>query len=512
MDTYAIVYSDSSTTTFTVANGKDGKDGHNPTISINENGYWCVDGVPTSIIAKGDKGDSISDVTYSYDESRNTIVKITLSSGEDRYFAVAKGDKGDDGVSVVSIELTSSEGSRDTYTIAYSDGTTSSFVVTNGADGPQGVQGVPGEDGHTPVISIGDNGNWHVDGVDTGVPARGPKGDKGDTGKDAVTYIPCIFNNYDGAKLYEFYYEKGSDIVYNGPIPTKQTIDQNGDTLDWTFVGWDKPLTKIEAPTIFTAQFEYLYTCTFVNYDGSVLSTQKVNRGNDASYIGDTPVRPSEVSGDQTIDWRFTGWDKSHKGILEDTVFTAQFDAPNAIKLTFKNYDGSVLFTQYCGMNANVKYLGPAPTKPEENQGDGEVLRYSFVEWDNSLRGITKDSIFTPTFSSTPYFRCRFFGGNGQLLCSTFVFKGGEAEYQGKTPAREQEASESDVTEFAFDKWDKPTGSITRPTDFKSKFGEPNCCHGLGLSFFDFVAFFQMESAKGKGAKLFFVRPTLKAT
>lgn len=35
----------------------------------------------------------------------------------------------------------------------------------------------------SPVPEIGDNGNWHVNGVDTGIQAQGPKGDKGDSGK-----------------------------------------------------------------------------------------------------------------------------------------------------------------------------------------------------------------------------------------------------------------------------------------------------------------------------------------
>ena len=93
-----------------------------------------------------------------------------------------QGLPGKDGVSVVSIGKTYSDGLIDTYTIAYSDGTTSTFTVTNGANGAQGIQGEPGADGHTPVITIGANGNWFVDGVDTGIPAQGPQGEKGDKG------------------------------------------------------------------------------------------------------------------------------------------------------------------------------------------------------------------------------------------------------------------------------------------------------------------------------------------
>ncbi len=57
-----------------------------------------------------------------------------------------------------------------------------------GPAGPQGPAGEDGEDGVTPSIEIGENGNWIINGVDTGVSATGPagpqgeKGDKGETG------------------------------------------------------------------------------------------------------------------------------------------------------------------------------------------------------------------------------------------------------------------------------------------------------------------------------------------
>ena len=72
------------------------------------------------------------------------------------------GERGESGVSIVSVDLTSSDGLVDIYTITYSDGTTSNFIVTNGKDGEQGAQGIPGKDGHTPVILISGDGYWVI--------------------------------------------------------------------------------------------------------------------------------------------------------------------------------------------------------------------------------------------------------------------------------------------------------------------------------------------------------------
>ena len=52
------------------------------------------------------------------------------------------------------------------------------------------IDGQDGKDGQTPIIEVGDNGNWFVNGIDTGAEAKGDKGDKGDPGD-----TPFIGNN-----------------------------------------------------------------------------------------------------------------------------------------------------------------------------------------------------------------------------------------------------------------------------------------------------------------------------
>lgn len=59
-----------------------------------------------------------------------------------------------------------------------------SFDVTNGKDGNDGKDGAPGKDGS--VVTIGANGNWFIDGKDTGFASKGDKGDPGKDGKDGA--------------------------------------------------------------------------------------------------------------------------------------------------------------------------------------------------------------------------------------------------------------------------------------------------------------------------------------
>lgn len=149
-DTYEIIYNDNTKSYFLITHGKDGiqgvkgKDGHSPVIDIGENGNWYIDGVDSKVRAIGIDG----------------------KRGE-------RGYEGKRGVGIVSIVKTRSKGLQDIYTITYSDNSTTTFTVTNGKDG---IQGIKGNDGHTPEITIGANGNWFIDGEDSNFKARGIQG------------------------------------------------------------------------------------------------------------------------------------------------------------------------------------------------------------------------------------------------------------------------------------------------------------------------------------------------
>lgn len=82
---------------------------------------------------------------------------------------VAKGETGSDGRGIVSVEKTGTSGKVDTYTITYTDETTSTFTVTNGTNGTNG------QDGLTPEIDP-DTKHWMIGETDTNVKAEGTDG------------------------------------------------------------------------------------------------------------------------------------------------------------------------------------------------------------------------------------------------------------------------------------------------------------------------------------------------
>lgn len=152
VDTYTILFSDGSTSTFTVTNGE-----------------------------------SVTIVRIEKTSSSGLVDTYTIyfSNGATYTFSVTNGMDGSV-VSVVSITLTSSEGLIDTYTIKYSDGSEFTFSVSNG------------EDGATPYI--GDNGNWWIDGEDTGVLADPEKANNVPLTElsSGLTYTPMTLKGKSG--------------------------------------------------------------------------------------------------------------------------------------------------------------------------------------------------------------------------------------------------------------------------------------------------------------------------
>lgn len=116
IDTYTITYTDLTTSTFTVYNGKDGVPGNG--IAFIEYEITTTPGVPIPL-------------------------RFVLDNGDTYDVTIPGGPEGPSGRGIKSIFRTSGNGApgtTDVYTIYYSDHTTSTFDVYNGKDGESGSQ------------------------------------------------------------------------------------------------------------------------------------------------------------------------------------------------------------------------------------------------------------------------------------------------------------------------------------------------------------------------------------
>lgn len=222
-----------------------------------------------------------------------------------------KGDKGEDGTdgrSVLSIEKTSSDGNVDTYTITYSDGSVSMFEVTNGTDGKQGIEGKPGKDGHTPTVTISQDGYWVIDGVKTG--------------NSAVAQ--------NGKSAYELYCE--------------QHPEYKGSEEDWISDLESGKLRKI--------------TITFDTDGGTVIENITTTFG---SYI--------QVSVPVKTGFEFVGWSLNGSMIdintyvfFADCTLKAVWNDARYIKVTF-DANGGVVAPSSFMVEYGKEYVLPEPSK-----------------------------------------------------------------------------------------------------------------------------------------------------
>ena len=256
------------------------------------------------------------------------------------------------------------------------------------------------------------------------------------------------FVNYDGSLLYETYVEAGDIPHYGGETPTKMI----NDSFEYTFNGWDKILEKTYENTVYTATFvkaEIFVNAKFVNYDGALLYEAKVPYNGTALYNAPNPKRESNT----VVKYTFSGWDKSLYGLIEDTIFTAQYkEEIPTYTVTFVNYDGEFLSSCVVNYMASATYTGPTPRKPSE----GNYV-YVFSGWDQAFNAVTEDMVVTAQFETTvPQFTVTFKNDDGTILGSDTGEIGFTAEYDGEDPTKEDDEQFS----YSFIGWDRPLENV----------------------------------------------------
>lgn len=210
--------------------------------------------------------------------------------------------------------------------------------------------------------------------------------------KELRTY-KCVFKNYDGTILYVTYVHAGDTAVYIGDTPIKDD-DVN---VVYRFIGWNKPLENISSDMVFIAEFEVYevggggetkyYVVNFVNYDDELLDFDIVEKGTNASYEWETPVRPSSP---QYGSYYFAGWDKSFENIQQNLNVFAQYMTDYYYIVTYRNPWDEILFEDYVYRYSDVRkssYKGPL---------------YEYLLPENGFTGWSQD-IFNINSSITVY-------------------------------------------------------------------------------------------------------------
>ncbi len=272
--------------------------------------------------------------------------------------------------------------------------------------------------------------------------------------KPVTNYYKVTFKNYDGALLQEVTVEEGKTATYSGQTPTKPSTP----TYSYTFIGWDGSLENITSDCVRIAQFsetQVKFTVSFKNYDDTLLYETYVESGKTATYMGPTPVRPET----NEYSYTFSGWDHSLENVTTDLICVAQYtetQKPITIyhKVTFKNYDGTILQEVNVEDGKNVIYTGATPTRTNTPE-----FTYTFTGWDGSLENIITDCVRVAQYSTTNVeYTVKFYNYDNQLLYTDVVYYQETAVYYGPTPTREATSSYY----YTFAGWDKDLTNVTK--------------------------------------------------
>lgn len=127
----------------------------------------------------------------------------------------------------------------------------------------------------------------------------------------------------------------------------------------------NQPSVNFQSMTYTLVYEDGIFTVTYQDNDGTILSTQTIYRGFDATPPDD-PYHYGYI---------FTGWSSDGKNIQASTTITAQFRAAELYTINFYDWDGTLLQSQQVYEREPIT----PPAEPNTKYG------YSFKQWSDSL-------------------------------------------------------------------------------------------------------------------------------
>ena len=206
------------------------------------------------------------------------------------------------------------------------------------------------------------------------------------------------------------------------------------------------------------------YNVEFKNYDGTILYSTKVEEGQKVEYKGPEPTKPDT----DRLTYKFSNWDFSLdlpvNGDLE--IFAEYKSTVKKFKVTFLDYDGSVLLKVFIEYGEHAYFTNLNPTRTS----DDEHIEYKFNGWDKSpqLTTIYEDTEFKASYREIKYNIAKFYDEDGSLLYTSKVEEGEIPTFSGKTPTKKYEGTENKTYKFVG--WDKSLEPISKDTEYRPKF------------------------------------------
>ncbi len=179
-------------------------------------------------------------------------------------------------------------------------------------------------------------------------------------------------------------------VDYDGRVISTQKVESgrnafppsNPTRTGYTFTGWNGSYTNVTSNRTITATYKInTYTVKFVDWNGTVLKTQTVNHGSNVT----PPSNPNRTG------YTFTGWKGSYTNVTSNRTITATYKI-NTYTVKFVDWNGTVLKTQSVNYGSNA-------TPPSNPTRTG----YTFTGWSGTYTNVTSNRTITATYQINTY-------------------------------------------------------------------------------------------------------------
>lgn len=271
------------------------------------------------------------------------------------------------------------------------------------------------------------------------------------------------FYNYDGTLLWQTPYHKNMVLTYEGETPTKE----KDNIYEYIFSGWNHSLNEVSTYRNFYAQYNKefrSFNVAFYNYDKSLISTVKATYG--TSVIEKAPKKPTRPNSLREH-YYFSGWgDVDLSYITQDIKVVAQFSTIECFKIEYKDYDDSLLNTEYIEKGSSSDYT------INNNRILDDEHYYVFSNWSESVSNVQCDMIVKAIYKTVNACTVTFKNYDGKILGTDKGPEGFDAKYSGSIPTKSSYSSGYYTYSYKFSGWDISLNNIRNNKTATAQYSE----------------------------------------
>ena len=235
------------------------------------------------------------------------------------------------------------------------------------------------------------------------------------------------FYDYNDTQLDKQNIEQDKDAK----APTNYTVSYVDTVSGWTmlFEKWDTDFTNVQKELDVKPVYKEKarYTVTFLDYDGSKLDTQTVEKDKDASGPETvTQSYPDEETGRTML---FDKWDTDFTNVQKDLTVKPEYKEKARYTVTF--YENTETEGVYSELSKQEIEVGDSAEAPEEYStsyiDEDSGVKYLFVDWDKPFNEVSEDLDVYATYTEAPKFKVTFYDEYLTALEPQNVYEGEDA-------------------------------------------------------------------------------------